>query len=41
MENTKKLLLVDPKLYRPSMRDKTLSKLDEEIDLTLNADYSA
>jgi hypothetical protein len=38
MENTKKLLLVDPKLYRPSMRDKTLSRLDEEIEQTLNAD---
>jgi len=40
MENTKTLLLVDPKLYRPSMRDKTSSKLDEKIDQTLNADYS-
>ena len=38
MEHTKKLLLVDPKLYRPSMREKTLSKLDEEIEQTLNGD---
>jgi len=40
MEHAKKLMLVDPKMYRASMRDKTLSKLDEEIEQTLNSELS-
>ena len=35
MEHAKKLMLVEPKLFRPSMREKTLSRLDEEIEKTL------
>ena len=38
MEHAKKLMLIDPRLIRPSMREKTLSKLDEEIEQTLSSD---
>src|SRR5258708_8117491 len=38
MEHAKKLMLVEPKLYKASMREKTLSNLDEEIENTLNSD---
>jgi len=38
MDHAKKLMLVDPKLYRASMREKTLGKLDEEIEHTLNSE---
>jgi hypothetical protein len=38
MNHTKKLMLVDPKLYRPSMREKSLSALDNDIDSTLQSD---
>ena len=38
MEHAKKLMLVDPRLFRLSMREKTLSKLDEEIEQTLSSD---
>ena len=38
MEHTKKLVLVDPKFYRASMREKTLSRLDEDIEKTLNSE---
>ena len=38
MEHAKKLMLVEPKLFRPSMREKTLTRLDEEIEKTLNSD---
>jgi len=31
-------MLVEPKQYKASMREKTLSKLDEEIESTLNSD---
>src|SRR6266581_8662394 len=40
MEHAKKLMLVEPKLYRASMREKTLSRLDEEIENTLNSELS-
>jgi len=40
MEFSKKLMLVDPKLYRASMREKTLSRLDEDIEQTLNSELS-
>jgi len=40
MEHAKKLMLVEPKLYRPSMREKTLSRLDEDIEETLASDLS-
>ena len=32
------MLLVEPRLMRPSMREKSLSKLDEMIEDTLNSD---
>ena len=38
MEHAKKLMLVEPKLFHPSMREKTLTRLDEEIEKTLNSD---
>ena len=38
MEYAKKLMLVEPKLFRPSMREKTLSRLDEEIEKALSSD---
>jgi hypothetical protein len=38
MEHAKKLMLVEPKMYKASMREKTLSKLDEDIESTLNSD---
>jgi hypothetical protein len=42
MDNAKKLLLVDPskasQLYRPTISDKKLSKLDQDITETLNND---
>ena len=38
MEHAKKLKLVEPKLFCPSMREKTLTRLDEEIEKTLNSD---
>jgi len=40
MEHAKKLMLVEPKLFRASMREKTLSRLDEEIENTLNSELS-
>jgi len=33
-------MLVDPKMYKASMRDKKLSKLDEKIEQTLNSELS-
>jgi hypothetical protein len=33
-------MLVDPRFARPSMRDKTLSVLDSQIDTILNSDMS-
>lgn len=30
-------MLVEPRLYRPSMREKTLTRLDEDIEKTLNS----
>lgn len=38
MEHAKKMLLLDPKLYRPSIREKTLSRLDDEINDTLSSE---
>ena len=38
MEHAKKLMLVEPRSYRASMREKTLSRLDEDIEKTLNSD---
>ena len=38
MEHAKKLMLIEPKLFRPSMREKTLSRLDDEIQKTLDSD---
>jgi len=40
MEHTKKLILMEPKLIRPTIKDKTLSKLDDEISTILNSDVS-
>jgi hypothetical protein len=40
MEHAKKLMLVDSKSFRPSMREKTLSNLDVEIEQTLNSEIS-
>src|SRR6266568_3205365 len=37
MEHAKKLMLIEPKLFKASMREKTLSRLDEEIEETLNS----
>ena len=38
MEHAKKLMLIEPKLFRPSMREKTLSRLDDDIQKTLDSD---
>ncbi len=38
MDHAKKFMLVEPKMYKASMREKTLSKLDEDIENTLNSD---
>ena len=38
MEHAKKFVLVDPRMYRPSMPEKRLSSLDEEIHSILNND---
>jgi len=38
MDHVKKMILIDPKMYRPSMRDKSLSALDTEIDSILNSE---
>lgn len=38
MEHAKKLVLVDPNMYRPTLPEKSLSRLDEEIRATLNSD---
>ena len=40
MEHTKKFVLVDPRFVRPSMRDKALSGLDNDISNILNSDLS-
>src|SRR6266516_5206582 len=40
MEHTKKLVLVDPRFARPTMKDKALSGLDNEISSILNSDVS-
>jgi hypothetical protein len=37
MEHTKKLMLVEPRFYRPTIGEKTLSGLDDEIRQTLDA----
>src|ERR1700690_130392 len=38
MEHAKKMMLVDPRFARPSMREKFLSALDTEIANTLDSD---
>jgi hypothetical protein len=38
MEHTKKLILMEPKLVKPTIKDKTLSKLDDDIVDILNSD---
>ena len=38
MDHAKKYMLVDPQMYRPSMPEKSLSSLDQEIRTTLNGD---
>jgi hypothetical protein len=38
MNHAKKLMLIDPKMYRPSMRDKSLSAIDIDIETTLLSD---
>jgi hypothetical protein len=38
MNHAKKLVLIDPKMYRPSMRDKSLSAIDNDIETTLLSD---
>ena len=35
MEHAKKFVLVDPQMYRPTMPEKSLSKLDSDIQSTL------
>ena len=40
MDHTKKFVLVDPRFARPSMLDKTLSGLDNDISIILNGDDS-
>ncbi len=40
MEHTKKLVLVDPRFARPTMKDKVLSGLDTDISNILNSDAS-
>lgn len=38
MEHAKKYMLVDPQMYRPSLPEKSLSRLDQDIQSTLNGD---
>ena len=38
MDSARKMMLVDPKLFKQTMREKALSRLDEEIEKTLNDD---
>jgi hypothetical protein len=38
MEHTKKLMLVDPRIVRPSMKEKNLTNLDQQITNILNSD---
>ena len=40
MEHTKKLVLVDPRFVRPSMKEKALSELDNDISSILNGNES-
>src|SRR6266516_1594948 len=40
MEHTKKLILVDPRFSRPTMKDKVLSRLDDDISSILDSDVS-
>jgi len=40
MEHTKKFVLMDPRFVRPSMRDKVLSRLDQDISNILDSDAS-
>jgi hypothetical protein len=40
MEHTKKLILMEPKLVKPTIKDKTLSKLDDDIADILNSDLA-
>ena len=40
MEFTKKLILMEPKMIRPTIKDKTLSKLDDEISAILNSEVA-
>src|SRR6266516_871051 len=40
MEHTKKMVLVDPRFARPTMTDKLLSGLDNDISNILNSDAS-
>src|SRR6266516_2440057 len=40
MEHTKKMVLVDPRFARPTMTDKLLSGLDNDISSILNSDAS-
>jgi len=40
MEHTKKFVLMDPRFVRPSMRDKVLSRLDQDISNILDGDAS-
>src|SRR5437867_3200728 len=40
MEHTKKLVLVDPRFVRPSMKEKALSELDSDISSILNGSES-
>lgn len=37
MEHARKLVLVEPKLFRPSVHDKAMSSLDSDITQTLNS----
>ena len=34
----RKMVLVDPRMVRPTIKDKTLSQLDEQIESVLNSD---
>jgi hypothetical protein len=38
MEHAKKLVLVDPRMLKPSMLERTLTKMDAEIANTLNSE---
>jgi hypothetical protein len=40
MEHAKKLIVMDPRMIRPSMKDKSLSNLDRVISETLNGDMT-